>query len=85
MTYDNKVGTPGLNFVNILRSTFRRADSESVKVQLSCQYHFMFLGSAHIKAGHKMLMKLTPAVNFSNVLREAFTLVDHESLKRLTT
>ena len=37
------------------------ADPESVKVQLSHQYLFTLLGSAHVKTVLKMLMKLPPA------------------------
>ncbi len=32
------------------------------KMQSTCQYLFVLLGSAHVKAAHKMLMKLTPAL-----------------------
>jgi len=54
--------TPEDNFINVLRAAFTRADPESVKFQLSCQYHFTLLGSAHIKDARKTLMKLTPGV-----------------------
>jgi hypothetical protein len=36
------------------------ADPKSVKTQTSCKYLFALMGSAHIKAARKMLMKLTP-------------------------
>ncbi len=39
------------------------ADIESVTFQLSRQYFFTFLGSAHVKASRKTLMKLTPGVD----------------------
>ncbi len=42
-------------------AAFTRADPESVKFQLSHQYHFMLLGSARVKALRKTLMKLTPS------------------------
>jgi hypothetical protein len=53
---------PGVNFTNILRTAFSFVDPESVKntVQLSHQYLFTLLGSAHVKAVHRMLMKLSP-------------------------
>jgi len=41
----------------------------------------MLLGSSHIKASRKMLVKLTPGLNFINVLRTAFTHVDPECKK----
>jgi len=53
--------TPGVNFINVLLAAFTRADPESVKFQLSHQYHFMLLGSARVKALRKTLMKLTPS------------------------
>jgi len=36
------------------------ADLESVRFQLSHQYHFTLLGSTRVKAAQKMLIKLTP-------------------------
>jgi len=41
-----------------------RTDPESIKFQLSCQYLFTLLGSAHVKAAQKMLIKLTPDLTF---------------------
>jgi len=49
----------------------------------SCKVFFALLGSAHIKAARKMLVKLTPGVNFINVLRTAFTLVDPKRVKKI--
>jgi len=43
-----------------LRAAFTREDPKSVKIQSSHQYLFAHLGSGHIKAVHKMLVKLTP-------------------------
>jgi len=54
--------TPGVNFINVLRAAFTRADPKSVKFQLSCQYHFTLLGSTHTKAARRTLTKLTPAL-----------------------
>jgi hypothetical protein len=36
--------TPGLNFINVLRTQLLCADRESVRFQLSCQYHFCAFG-----------------------------------------
>jgi len=35
----------------------------------------------HIKAAHKMLMKMTPAIDFINILCTAFAPADPESIK----
>jgi len=53
---------PGLDFINILRKAFLYADPKSIKIQPSCQYLFSILGSAHVEAVCKMLMKLTPGL-----------------------
>jgi len=37
-----------------------QADLKSTKRQLSCQSFFALLGSAHTKAAHRTLVKLTP-------------------------
>ncbi len=50
-------GGSGVNFINILSKTFTSTDPKSTKS--SCQYPFAILGSAHMKAVSKMLMKLT--------------------------
>jgi len=59
---------PGVKFIIILHAAFTRADSKSVKIQLSCQYLFALLGSVSIKAGRKMLMKLTPMYVYCKLL-----------------
>ncbi len=51
--------TPGLNFINVLRTALAPADPERVKNQLRWQYIFTLLGSACSKAVRRMLMKLT--------------------------
>jgi len=54
-------GAPGVNFINVLRTTFTLADHKSVKkIQLSHKYLFMLLGSSSAKAVSKTLMKLSP-------------------------
>ncbi len=62
----------GVNFINILRTTFSLVDPESVRTQSSCQYLLTLLGSTSVKAVHGTLMKLTPGVNFINVFTWAF-------------
>jgi hypothetical protein len=63
---------PVVNFINILQRAFTSKDPKGVQNQLSCQYLFTLLGSAHKKAFCKMLMKLTLVVNFINILQAAF-------------
>ncbi len=67
----NQRCTPRINSINILHAGFLCADPVSAKRQ-----------STHIKAAHKMLVKLTPGLNFITVLSAAFTLVDPKSVKR---
>jgi len=56
-------------------------DSKSAKnQQLDCL--FALLGSACVKAEHRMLMKLSPGVNFINVLQAVFTGTDPKSAKK---
>jgi hypothetical protein len=52
--------TPDVNIINILLVAFKCEDPKSVKIQSSCHYLFVLLGSASIKANRKMLVKLTP-------------------------
>jgi hypothetical protein len=42
---------------------------------------YALLGSTHVKASRKMLMKLTPGVSFINVLHTAFEFIDPKSVK----
>jgi len=49
--------TPGVNFTNILCSSFIYADSKSAK---NIVKSFALLGSVQAKAACKMLVKLTP-------------------------
>jgi len=55
----------GVNFINFLRAAFLRSDPESIRFQLSWQYHFLHMGSTYTKAASRNLMKLSPGVNFS--------------------
>jgi len=47
-------------------------DPKSTKKTDGLTVLFALLGSAHIKAALKMLMKLTPIVNFTNILQAPF-------------
>jgi hypothetical protein len=44
-------------------TAFTRKIPKSITIQSRCQYLFALLGSARIKALHKMSMKLTPSVS----------------------
>ncbi len=52
--------TPGLDFINVLRTAFALVDPKSVRTQSSLQYHFTLLGSTSVKAVRRKLLKLTP-------------------------
>jgi len=52
--------TPGVNYINVLRTAFALVDPESVKIQLSNQCLFTLLGSTSVKAVRRTLMKLSP-------------------------
>jgi len=55
--------TPGVNFINVLSTTFTLGDPKSVKkIQLSHKYLFTHSGSASVKAVHRMLVKLSPGI-----------------------
>jgi len=45
-----------------LHAAFTPTAPQSIRTQSSCQYLFMLSGSAHAKAAHRTLMKLTPGV-----------------------
>jgi len=64
---------PGINFINVLRAAFTEAVPKRVKIMSSHQYLFTLLGSACLKAAHKILMKLTTGVNFINILFKTFS------------
>jgi len=54
--------TPGLDFINVLRTAFTPVVPQSIRTQSSCQYLFMLLGPTSVKAVRRTLMKLTPGV-----------------------
>ena len=53
---------PGLNFINVLCTAFTLVDPESVKKIDNLTVFFTLLGSACVKAVHRMLVKLTPCI-----------------------
>ncbi len=68
--------TPGVNFTNILVADFALIGPKSAKQH--CWFDcllFAHSGSAHVKAAHRTLMKLTPGVNFTNILVADFALL----------
>ena len=50
---------PGINFINVFTRSFYACRSQNCKKLLELSL-FALLGSASIKAVHKMLVKLTP-------------------------
>ncbi len=72
------VCTPGLNFINILRTAFTLIDPKSVikRDTDDLTVFFTLSGSTSAKAVRRMLMKLTLDVNFINILLAVFELVD---------
>jgi len=52
--------TEGVNFVNILCAAFASLDPKSSKKIDNLTIFFPLLGSAHVKAAQKTLMKLAP-------------------------
>ncbi len=56
--------TPVVDFTNILRAAFMLADPKSAKNTVKQSVFFLaLLGSACVKAGNIMLVKLTPGLN----------------------
>jgi len=51
----------GVDFINVLHAAFTLEDPKSTKntVKLSFFFVFVLLGSVHVQAAHKMLVKLT--------------------------
>ena len=56
---------PDVNFINVLRASFTRADTKSAKKTVKSNSFFALLGSACVKAVHKHVMKLTPEIDFN--------------------
>jgi len=49
---------PGVSSINILHTAFTHADLKSTKKTDGYTVFFALLGFAHVKAAHKMLVKL---------------------------
>ncbi len=81
-TANHECISPGVDFINILRTAFTPAVLLRVRTQSSCQYLFTLFGSTGVKVVHRMLGKLSPGVSFINVLRAVFMLVDPKSAKK---
>jgi len=58
------VSGPWVNFTNILRAAFTRADPKSANKQLNLTVFFALLGSARVKAARRTLVKLTQVGQF---------------------
>jgi len=54
---------PGVDFINILRAVFMFEDPKSEIKTVKLSIFLALLGSALVKAAHRMLMKLTPGLN----------------------
>jgi len=55
--------SPGLNFINALRTAFTHLDPKSIKKTVKLSIFITLLGSMGIKAARKTLVKLTPDVS----------------------
>ena len=53
--------TPGVNFINILRSTSAHMDPKRAAQTVNSSQFVALLGSACVKAARNMLMKLSPS------------------------
>jgi len=53
-----------------LHIAFTLVAPKSIRIQSSCQYLFMLLGSTGTKAARRALMKLTPDVWVSYIIRD---------------
>jgi len=69
--------TYGAHFINVLLTAFTPVAPQSVRTQSSCQNLFTLLGSTHIKAVHRTLMKSTPGVDFTNLCEPSKKLWTH--------
>ena len=52
----------GVNFINVFTCSFYAGRSQKPKKLLNLTVFWALLGSAHLKAAHKMLVKLTPGL-----------------------
>ncbi len=59
---------PGVNFINVLRAAFTRADPESAKKTVKLSVFFALSGSVKsVKAAHRTLVKLTPDIRIMSL------------------
>jgi len=73
---------PGVNFINLLRAAFVRADPKSAKKIYSLTVFFGHSGSSSVKAAGRTLIKLTaPGLNFISIPRTAFMPVAPQSVR----
>jgi len=63
--------SPGFNFTKILLAAFTRAYLKSVKKNDDLTVFFALLGSGHVKAVHKMMVKSSPDVGCGNMLLQS--------------
>ncbi len=59
------------NFTNIIHIAFMRADHKSAENTVKLSVFFALLGSAQVKAAHKMLVKLTTGVSKIQLTKKA--------------
>jgi len=64
-----------------LQSTFMHEDLNSAKNTTNLSVFFTLLGSAHVKAARKMLMKYITGVNFTNMFTSSFYLLRSQRYK----
>ncbi len=60
LQYQKDILIPCINFTNTLSAAFTCTDPKSAKKTVSLTVFFAILGSAHVKAARKMLVKWTP-------------------------
>jgi len=74
-----------LNFTNVLRAAFTLVDPKSIKKIDNLTVFFMLLGSAHVKAVRRTLMKLSPCSRAIPNLNKSFNLFRDKLFKKLHT
>jgi len=52
--------SPGVNFINILRTAFALSDPKSIKNTVDSSVSFYAFGIYKVKSARRMLMKLSP-------------------------
>jgi len=75
---------PGLNFINILRTTFAHAYPKNVKRYWQIDWILLLLGATGVKVIRNMLVKLSPRVKkacFKYSLIESISFLDFRLLR----